>query len=711
MKVATAMREIPSGPVLIGPHRAVASGDDDFINGPALFSTIWRGKYIIALITALAVLAGGTYAYFLATPLYQATAVVILQTDQGNVVDLQGMVGGLTGDTTEVNSEVEVLRARGLMGKVVDRLDLTRDAEFNPARQPPNTLDRMMARLTGITPEPQVIAADRQRDATVSRLLEAVTIHNIPLSLVFQVTVESTDPVKSALIADTIVELYILNQLEVKFEATEQATTWLSVRVVELQQELELAEAEVAAFNASTQLVSVESLQALERQLKDLRDRIASASAALIESQSRLTLLQSAGTRADQATAADDPQLSGLLLRADTDPAVGTGFDTRFQQIIDRMAFDATRAEQQITALRSSESLLQTQIGQQGQDLITLQQLGREAEATRLLYEYFLTRLKETSAQQGIQQADSRILSDAVVPSRASFPQKSMILGMTGSMGLLLGIVIVMLRESAARGFRSARELEAMTGHAVLGQVPLIPGRNRKRIQTYLTEKPTSAAAEAIRNLRTSVLLSNVDHPPQVIVSTSSVPREGKTTNSLALAQNLGSMGRKVLLIEGDIRRRTLHEYFDNLPDKGIVALLSGDITLDAAIHHDPQLNGDLLIGEQTSINAADLFASARFKALIATLRERYDTIIIDTPPVLIVPDARIIAQHADAVLFTVKWDSTSREQVEEGLDMFRVGRIRISGLVLSQINPRQMKHYGSRYGRSAALGAKYYRN
>src|SRR5690606_9518638 len=180
-------------------------------------------------------------------------------------------------------------------------------------------------------------------------------------------------------------------------------------------------------------------------------------------------------------------------------------------------------------------------------------------------------------------------------------------LGMTGTIGLLSGIVIVMLRESASRGFRSARELESVTGHAVLGQVPLIRGRNRKRIHTYLTEKPTSAAAEAIRNLRTSVLLSNVDAPPQVIVSTSSVPREGKTTNSLALAQNLGNMGRKVLLIEGDIRRRTLHEYFDNLPDKGIVALLSGDITLDEAIHHDSQLNGDLLIGEQTSINAADL--------------------------------------------------------------------------------------------------------
>jgi len=688
---------------------------DDFVNAPALFSTIWRGKYLIALITSLTLLAGGYYAYALATPLYQASAVVILQTQQGNVVDLQGVVGGLTGDTTEVNSEVEVLRARGLMGKVVDRLDLVRDPEFNTDLQPETPFYRAIGwvtiRLSGPVSEPQIIPADRQRDAAISRLLEAVTIHNIPLSLVFQVTVESTDPVKSARIADTIVELYILNQLEVKFEATEQATAWLSGRVAELQQELESAEAELAAFNTSTQLVSIVSLQALERQLKDLRDRIASAEMALTEGQSRLSQLQAAATRADQATAAGDTQLNAYLLRTETDPAIATAFDTRIQQIIDGLAFDAARSEQQITALRASESSLQIQISQQGQELITLQQLTRETEATRLLYEYFLTRLKETSAQQGIQQADSRILSDAVVPNSASFPKKSLMLGLAGTMGLLAGIVLVLLREAATSGFRSARELEFVTGYAVLGQVPLIPGRNRKRVLSYLTEKPASAAAEAIRNLRTSVLLSNVDQPPQVIVSTSSVPREGKTTNSIALAQNLGSMGRKVLLIEGDIRRRTLHEYFDGLPSKGIVAMLSGEITLEQAIHRDPKFKGDLLIGEQTNINAADLFASERFISLITTLRGQYDTIIIDTPPVLIVPDARIIAQCADAVLFTVKWDSTSREQVEEGLDMFRVGRIRISGLVLSQINPRQMKQYGSRYGRSAALGAKYYRN
>ena len=364
-----------------------------------------------------------------------------------------------------------------------------------------------------------------------------------------------------------------------------------------------------------------------------------------------------------------------------------------------------------MTALRNSQETLKTQVSAQSEELIQLQQLTREAEATRLLYEYFLTRLKETSAQQGIQQADSRILSNAVIPDRAALPRKSLILTMAGALGMIFGAGFVLLRETRNNGFRSSQDLESTSGYTVLGQVPNIPARNRRPKLEYLLEKPTSAAAEAIRNLRTSVMLSNVDSPPQVIVSTSSVPGEGKTTNSLALAQNIAKMGRKVLLIEGDIRRRTLNEYFDDLPEKGIVSIVTGEATLEETIHHSDILGTDMLVGDKANINAADLFSSDKFRALILTLRERYDTIIIDTPPVLIVPDARIIAQNADVVLFTVKWDATPRKQVLEGLDMFRTGRIRVGGLVLSQINEKQMNRYGGRYGNYAAYGSNYYTN
>jgi capsular exopolysaccharide synthesis family protein len=243
----------------------------------------------------------------------------------------------------------------------------------------------------------------------------------------------------------------------------------------------------------------------------------------------------------------------------------------------------------------------------------------------------------------------------------------------------------------------------------VLGQIPQIPARHRKKVLNYLATKPTSAAAEAVRNLRTSILLSNVDNPPKVIVSTSSVPGEGKTTNSLALAQNLVGLGKSVLLIEGDIRKCTFQQYFDDIPDKGLVSVLSGDQTLEEVIFKTPILGADLLVGDKASTNAADLFSSDKFKALIAEVRDKYDTIIIDTPPVLVVPDARIIAQVADAVLFTVLWDKTPKEQVEESMRMFHNANQRITGLVLGQISAKRMKQYG--HGAYAGYGDEYYTN
>ncbi|MEO1556707.1 MAG: polysaccharide biosynthesis tyrosine autokinase [Pseudomonadota bacterium] len=700
--------------------QAQPPADDDVIDLGALFSTIWRGKWLILLITTLAIVLGGYYAFVVATPMYRSTAVVILETNQEQVVDLQSVVGGLSGDTSEVNSEVEVLRARGLMGKVVDRLALTEDPEFNGSLRPPTLVDQAKSEveaLLGLTQTPLQLTpeeeAQRTRDAVVSSLLEAVTVRNVPLSLVFQVTAETENPRKSARIADTIVDLYILNQIEVKFEATEQATIWLSERVSELQARLEQAEAEVSAFSASTELVSIEGLQALERQIKDLRDRIATAEADRADLGASIAALEAAQSRDEQAVAADDAQLTRLLPRAANDAGIARAFDTRFEQVLQRRQIEVTRADQQLRALRASEVELNRALDQQGEDLITLQQLTREAEATGVLYEYFLTRFNETSAQQGIQQADSRILSNAVVPTEPSEPRKPLILAMSAILGVLLGTGLVLLREMRNNGFRTAQELEGFTGYAVLGQVPTMPSSSRRKVLQYLSDKPTSAAAEAIRNLRTSIMLSNVDNPPKVILSTSSVPGEGKTTNSLALAHNLLGLGKRVLLVEGDIRRRTLHEYFSDVPAQGIVSVLNGEKSLSEAVFQNEGFGADVLAGELTNTNAADLFASEKFKKLIAEARASYDAVIIDTPPVLVVPDARIIAEQADAILFTVQWDKTSKPQVEESLRIFHNSGQRVTGLVLSQISVRGMKKYGygGQYGAYSGYGSKYYVN
>ena len=685
-----------------------------------IFASLWRGKVILLVCATISVLIGGYDAYVVATPVYSSVSVLMLNTREEQVVDLEGVIGGLSNDTSVVNTELEVLRSRELIGDVVDELGLMQDPEFNAELRPPSALNRvrgMVRRLfQGNTPPPELVGEaqdQRIRDSVITAVKGNIRTSNLQRSLVFRITAETTDPIKSAQIADALAEAYIRDQIEVKFEATEQATEWLTDRVAELQVSLEAAENEVKVFRAQTELVSFEALQALEVQLKTLRDRIRDTESQTEVTAARLTAFDAAATRADQLAVTEDAALRRLLPTVETSAADRRAFDQRFATLRLRTASEDQRARTQLASLSASFAELEAQIRTQNADLISLQQLEREAGASRLLYEYFLNRLKETSAQQGVQQADSRILSRAVVPLIPSAPDKSTILAISGFLGLLLGSAILFWRELRSTTFRISEELEEQTGITVIGQIPRFPVRKRGQAIAYLADKPASAAAEAVRNLRTSVLLSNLDDPPQIIMVTSSIPGEGKTTVSFAMAQNLAHMGKKTLLVEGDIRRQVFGQYLKIEDHGGLTAVMTDARSLEEAITSDNVTGADVLTAGTTAANPADLLSSQRFADLLETLRGSYDHIIIDTPPVLVVPDARITAQYVDASIFVVKWDSTSAQQVQASMRALESVGHRISGFALNMINPAGVRRYGygANYGAYAAYGAKYYRN
>lgn len=689
--------------------------NDDEIDLSSLFRTLWRGKFWIALCGLLALLLGGYYAYGVAVPVYTAKAAIALESRQEQVMDIESVVTGLGGDQSTINTEVEVLRSRGLIEDLVMDMNLLEDPEFNTRLQPgPRfSIGQAVGLVRGLFSEPKATSPTSERailDATINEVLRSISASNLRQSFVFEITVTTEEPEKSAVMANRLAELYIQDQISVKFEKTEQATSWLSERVSGLQIELESAQAELKDFSTNTDLVNAEALAALNRQLKDLRDRRATLITQAEATNTRLDALQNARQTGPAALVeiAGDPALNQVFRRLE-DGSVGaeTAFDTRADALITRAKLEATRARSQLSAIESSITEVSTRIDNQSQELVTLEQLQREVEASRLLYEAFLSRLKETSIQQGIQQADSRILSRAVVPSVPSAPRKSRVLALSLILGLMAGSGAVLLREMAQNTFRTSEDLEHKTGYSVIGQIPKIPAKHRKNVLEYISQKPNSVAAEAVRNLRTSLLLANLDTPPKVIMSTSSVPGEGKTTQSISLAQNFAGLGAKVLLIEGDLRRRVLDEYFGHDQKHGFLSVISGEIPLEKAIVHDDTLKADILYGEQSSINAADLFSSNTFAEFIKGLREHYDHIIIDTPPVLAVPDARVIGQLVDAVIYTVQWDSTPHRQVFDGLKSLDRVNVRVSGLVLSQIDGSKMKRYG--YGDSYGDYSSYY--
>ncbi|MBV7380160.1 GumC family protein [Maritimibacter dapengensis] len=674
-----------------------------------LFATIWRGKGRVLAAAIVAMIAGAYYAYGVATPTYTARASVALENRQEQMIELESVMSGLSGDQATINTESEILRSRRLAQKLVVQQGLTDDPEFNPFIRPSRTysISGLKERLLGQVP--QTPTEKRVLDVTTNNLMSAISVSNVRSSYVFNIQLVTTDPEKSARLANGLADLYIEDQIVLKNEATERAISWLSQRVATLQSELEIAEQKAQDFAAQTTLVNSETLEALGLQVKNVRARIADVRATRDEGAIRIAEMEAAresGETEVMRLAASDSRFDQLADQRTSKAALLI----RFDEVLSAIKADHQRAALQLSSLQSGLARLESNFDEQSTDLVKLEQLQREAGAARSLYEFFLTRMKETAVQTGMQQADSRLLSEAIEPNGPSAPRTSLVLVLSGMLGLMGGVGSVLVREMKQDSFRTAEDLAQTTGASVLGQIPSIPEKARKNVLEFFIRNPTSPAAEAIRNLRTSLMLSDLDNPPKVIMTTSSIPGEGKTTNSLALALNFAGLGKKVLLLEGDIRRRVFAEYFDITNKSGFLGVLSGESEFEDVVTHHEGLGIDVLIGVKSDTNAADLFSSERFAEFLSECRDRYDIVVIDTAPVLVVPDSRIIAHHVDAIVFTVKWDATTKVQVTSALRQFEMVGKPVTGLALSQIDPKGMQRYGygGRYGAYAAYGSDY---
>jgi len=672
--------------------------DDDEIDLMNLFSVIWRGKWLIALSILIACILGAYYAFVSATPMYPARVTVALQAEQQQVIsDIESVLVGGGTDVTAINTQFEVIRSRRLIGQLVDELDLVSDPEFNGALRPPSLSSRVIDMISGAdTPPPPSPETARRRviDALVSR----ISVSGVRQSLAFNISTETTDPEKSMLLVNTLAELYIEDQVRQKLEATEQAIAFLSRRTTELEGNVETLEERLSQQREQSSAVTAELLQARNLQLRDLRDRIAeltdrvSADRAILDTIDNYSSIEDL---VEQLQSSDNLQLSGLAQQYRTGRLTEQALERAMVNVGDEVRRSIDRASQQLVTLQASEENLATDIRVQSTELIELQQLEREVDAARLLFETFFTRLQEASVQQGLETADARILSEAV-PRPASRPRPTMILALAGILGGIIGASLVLLKEWRFAGFRTTDDLAHSTGYRVLGSIPSLEKDDRRYALEHMKTQPNSVFAEAIRNLRTSLLMSNIDREPQVILLTSSIPGEGKTTLSIGLTRYLNSMdGKRALLVEADIRRKTLRKYVDEEPKVDLMDVLLGRLPKEEIDLYNEELGLEVLAGSDTGSNAADLFASRRFSDLLKALRDEYDYIVIDSPPVLAVPDARVLASYADTIAFVVRWSETTKTQVQQGLEMLGSIDARISGVVMTQVDQKKMKSYG----------------
>lgn len=735
-----------TGPPAADTTPAPPREDEDEIDLLALARTLWRGWPVLALCAALAVVAGWYQVNIAATPIYSATTTMMVTRDSDpRAADDGSMFFGYSGiNQSRMSTEMAIVTSRDLVGQLVDRLDLTASPLYNPWLAPPPepagpvetalaTLRGWVAAgrglvrdtLTGLFGEPRSAAIrdllpepvdtpEQQRQDTISMLQGVLSASFDDRSYLFFVTATTLDPLEALRLANAMAEVYRDDNRQQKIAAAEDAAHWLSDRVAELRHEIDTRQADINARRAGAALGTGDSgLSGFQSRLAEAEGRRFETGRALETAREMAVRLDAAAGQGadDRAMAAGDAPLRSLARAvAAGDTGAQARFDLRYDQLRQQARSEVERLDTALAAVNAEIAALSDQIARSGEVAGDIRQLEQDLQSAQLLYDSFTTRLREVTLQLGSQKSDVRILSEAITAAQIA-PRKARVMALALVIGLMTGTAIVLLREMTRRGFRNADELEAQTGLAVLGQIPRIPGRGRARQIAWLAARPASAQAESVRNLRTSVLLSDVDRPPQVILTTSAVPGEGKTTISIALAQNLAGLEKRVLLIEGDLRRRAFQDCFPEAPaGRGLLAALAGDMTLEAAVWRAPGVPVDVLLGERVQTNAADLLSSERFRALLAQARASYDHVIIDTPPVLAVPDARVVGTMADAVLFVVNWDSTARELVDEALKSLRTVNVPVSGLVLARVDARRMRRYGygARYGHARRM-RRYY--
>jgi capsular exopolysaccharide synthesis family protein len=331
---------------------------------------------------------------------------------------------------------------------------------------------------------------------------------------------------------------------------------------------------------------------------------------------------------------------------------------------------------------------------------VKLNELERNAESVRTLYESFLGRFKETTSEQGMEESDAQVVSRAKIPTSPSYPKKGMnaVLGLL--FGMLVGTGVIFLAEALDNGIATSEDVERFFNVASLGSVPLLSSTGTTR-ETGLSpaesiiEKPLSAFAEAFRNLRTSIIYSRVDKPIRIIAITSALPGEGKTTTAFCLGRTMAMSGSRTVVVDCDVRRRNINRRLGEEPTVGLMEVLTGAATLDEALVADRASGAWFLPLARSAFTPKDLFGGAAMNNLLIELQKRFEFVILDTAPVIPVADTRSLAPKADVVVVLARWRSTPRKAVQAAFDMLNSVGADIAGIAMTQVDMRQQAKYG----------------
>lgn len=731
--------ELPSAP---SGYDAGGGGKEIPIDVKALVGIVYKRFWLIAA-SVLVVFSWMAFVTFNQTPIYRASSVVIVDSNQLNVINLGAVLGGGALSTPALDTEVRVMKSKTMLRRVVLAEDLTSDPEFNPALREykVSTIDKAKNFVKGLISPPKKkvsnpsstpLTPEERQERLVERatgILQGKTnVARVGTTYLMRVTVTSESPESAARLANAIADQYRVEQMEAKLEATQRATVWLSERVSVLRDDLADKERAVEQFRNSTGLLSAQGTSLTESNIAMLQQQKVQLEGQLTRARSRYNNMRrqiESGAGVDSiAEVLDSNVISNLKSqRATVQRRVAelqSTFGPRHPELVAALGEDADIqrqimaeieniassveaevrvAEDQLARVNGQLNSNRSQLIQDNTSIVKLRELERDAEASRAIYEEFIGRFKETSEQDDLIEADARILSTASVPSSPSAPRTKLNLFIGLMLGGVIGGLLALIAEIFDAKISSSEELERGFNVKALGTIPLISqggllGFGRKKPADFLVENPLSGYAESIRYLRVAVVFSDIDSQTKTVAVTSSLPDEGKTSLTLSLGRMSAMSGAKTLVIDGDFRRRQLTEAAGFELSKGMVEHLFGEVSLDEVIQRDTQSDLDILPLSVDGPTPHDVFGTKTFDKLHATLRSKYDLILIDTGPLLLMAEARVIAGKADKTILIVRWRRTTRAVIRKSLNLLKSFRAELLGVVLNMVDiDRRRQH------------------
>lgn len=700
--------------------------------------TTFRRRLRLFLALALLVFIAVLIFTVQATPLYTGSAAVMIDTRQQQVVSTEAVLSGLTADTGTVETEVEILKSRQLASRVVEALGLQNDPEFNAAIRKKSGLSAIVAGASGLftasAPDNvrrQLTAEQAQRESerVVDAVRDRLSIRRVGMTYVMNIGFTSASPQKAARIANAFAENYLLEQLEAKFEATRQANSWLNTRLADLRVEVQQAESAVEQYRASNNLLSASGATLTEQEISAYNQQLATVRVQQAEDEARLRTAraqlaagstgedvgEALGSTVVQQLRGRRAEVSGRvaemssrlgprhpdMIRAERELSdIDNQIQAEIRRIISNLEARVQVSRERSGSMAGSLAGARGTLAANNAAGVRLNELQRNAESSRTLYQSLLNRFQETTSSEGLEQSDARIVSRAVIPSQPSSPNVPLNLALGLVLGLGAGVAAIVLAEMLDSGLATAADIERKLGLPSLAAVPLVSsiaeGADKNQPPAdFLVAKPLSAFAEAVRSLRTAISFSKVGQTVQVVVISSSLPGEGKTTTGACLARSAALAGQSVVIVDCDLRRRAVNRQFGIEPQAGLLEVLNGAVGLDAALHHDAVSGAHVLPLAKAAFTPKDVFSSAAMDNLLAELRRRYQLVIIDTAPVLAVADTRILASKADAVVFLTRWRKTPDKAVENSIQLLDQAGAHIAGVALVQVDMRSQARYG----------------